>query len=127
MNDQRLFVDCDDTLILFDSEGEIHPYGFSRGDPYHINEPLVVFIKEFREKYPEGFIVIWSGGGQEYATQVAKEVGLESVTPWHMIKDRTTFDLVREGDIVVDDQELEVPAKVLRPDAPEIIGKEPIS
>ncbi len=127
MSNQRLFVDCDDTLILFDSEGEIHPFGFWRDDPYRINEPLVVFIRQFRKENPEGFIVIWSGGGQEYATQVVREVNLEDVTAWHMIKDKTTFHLVREGDIVIDDMDIEVPVKVLRPDAPEITGTEPAS
>ena len=33
-----------------------------------------------------------------------------------MIKDKTTFYLVRPGDIVIDDMELDVPTKVYRPD-----------
>lgn len=32
------------------------------------------------------------------------------------IKDKTTFDLVREGNFVVDDQEIKVSAHVYRPD-----------
>ena len=126
MNNQRLFVDCDDTLILFDSEGEIHPFGFWRDDPYRINEPLVAFIQRFREENPDALIVIWSGGGHNYARAIANEV-LPDTEVWALTKDRMTFPLVNEEDIVVDDMDIKVSAKVLRPDAPEIIGKEPIS
>lgn len=113
----RLFVDCDDTLILYDSAGEIHPYGFIKDEPYRVNEPLVAFIRAFREKHPDGFIVIWSGGGGDYAEQVAKEVGLAEVGAFYLTKDEDTFFLVRgEDDIVVDDQELKVAAVVSPPD-----------
>jgi len=112
----RLFVDCDDTLILYNSEGEVHPYGFVRDTPYHVNESLVAFIKAFYAKYPEALITIWSGGGDQYATQVAKEVGLDEIDALCIIKDRTTFPLVAEDDIVVDDQELKVAATVTPPD-----------
>ncbi|KKL05781.1 hypothetical protein LCGC14_2219230 [marine sediment metagenome] len=57
----RLFVDCDDTLILYDSEGEVHPYGFVRDEPYRINDTLVAFVKAFYAKYPNALITIWSG------------------------------------------------------------------
>ena len=112
----RLFVDCDDTLILYDSEGDVHPYGFSRGDPYHVNETLVAFIWGFRAKYPDALIVIWSGGGRAYAEQVAREVGLSEVATLCAIKDRTTFGLVTTDDIVVDDQKLSVPVVITPPD-----------
>ena len=110
----RLFVDCDDTLILYDSEGcgptaGVHPYGFVRNEPYRINEPLVAFVKAFCAKYPDALITIWSGGGDQYAAQVAKEVGLGEIGALYVIKDRTTFALVGEDDIVVDDQELRMP------------------
>ncbi len=112
----RLFVDCDDTLILYDSEGEVHPYGFVRDEPYRINDTLVAFVKAFYAKYPDALITIWSGGGDQYAAQVAKEVGLGEIDALCIIKDRTTFSLVGEDDIVVDDQELEVAATVTPPD-----------
>ena len=112
----RLFVDCDDTLILYDSEGEVHPYGFVRDEPYRINDTLVAFVKAFYAKYPNALITIWSGGGDQYAAQVAKEVGLGEIDALCIIKDRATFSLVGEDDIVVDDQELGVVATVTPPD-----------
>lgn len=112
----RLFVDCDDTLILYDSAGEIHPYGFIKDEPYRVNEPLVAFIKRFRAKYPNELIVIWSGGGRDYALRVALEAGLGGLGTSTLVKDSTTFYLVGEDDIVVDDQELGVAAVVTPPD-----------
>ncbi len=122
MAEQRLFVDVDDTLVLFDSEGEVHPYGFWRNDAYRLNDPLAEYIFQFRRDNPDALIVVWSGGGAEYAKAVIDDL-LHGFDATPMIKDRTTFYLVREWDIVVDDQELRVPARVLRPDDPEITGK----
>lgn len=123
MSDIRLFVDCDSTLLLYDDEGSptAHHYGFWRGDAFHINEPLVAFMRRFREKHEDALIVIWSGGGANYAHEVMIRVGLgegddDFIDPIPMIKDRTTFYLVREGDIVVDDQAIEVPTTVTPPD-----------
>lgn len=111
----RLFVDVDDTLILYDTEGEVHPYGFVRGTPYRFNAPLIAFVKEFRAKHPDALIVIWSGGGAQYARHAAESVGIDHLDLICCIKDSTTFYLVGEDDIVVDDQELKVPAKVRHP------------
>jgi len=30
----QIFVDCDDTLILYDSPAGIHPYGVLNGEPW---------------------------------------------------------------------------------------------
>ncbi len=112
---KRLFVDCDDTLILYGSEGEVHPYGFIKDEPYRVNEPLLAFIKAFREANPCALIVVWSGGGAQYALTIAREVGLADEVAV-MIKDRTTFPLVTEHDIVIDDQPIKVAAVVTPPD-----------
>ena len=112
----RLFVDCDDTLILYDSEGEVHPYGFVKDTPYRWNQPLKNFIFAFREKYEYALIVIWSGGGAKYAQRVAEAIGLDELDIVYMDKGRKTFTLVGEDDIVVDDQELRVAVTVTPPD-----------
>lgn len=121
----RLFVDCDDTLLLFgypDADPDsATPYGFWRDVPYTINQPLVAFMRAFREKHEDALIVIWSGGGEQYAYAVMRAVGLgeddpEFIDPIPMIKDRTTFPLVGEDDIVVDDQPIKVAATVAPPD-----------
>mgnify|MGYP000359170690 CR=1 FL=1 len=93
----------------------MHPYGFVRGERYRWNEPLIAFIKEFRAKYPDALIVIWSGGGVQYAQHAAESMGLDYLDITYLDKDVTTFHLVGEDDIVVDDQELKVPAKVRHP------------
>jgi hypothetical protein len=122
MSAQRLFVDCDDTLLLFDDGAEAHPYGFWKGDKYRINVPLVDYVTQFRKDNPCALVVIWSGGGREYAEEVKRAVfgDFDAVT---MVKDRTTFHMVREWDLVVDDQDLGVRARVMRPDDPEIISE----
>lgn len=112
----RLFVDCDDTLILFDSEGP-HPFGATAyNEPFHFNEPLIAFIRRFRQRNFDDLIIIWSGGGRKYAQTVAEMVGLDDIGAGYLIKDRTTFDLVRKQDIVVDDQKLAVSAVITPPD-----------
>ena len=72
---KRLFVDCDDTLIVYDNiacswpdkpcEVHDHPFAVTRGETYKINEPLVVSIKAYVEGNPCALVVIWSGGGAQ--------------------------------------------------------------
>ena len=112
---KRLFVDIDDTLVLYDTDGEINPYGFLKDETYRANAPLVDFIHRFRERYPEALIVIWSGGGSRYAHTVSRALGLEELEVVPMLKDQTTFGMVREKDLVVDDQPIAVPAVVISP------------
>ena len=129
----RLFVDCDDTLIMYDTkphedgchqEGcvecgytETHPYGVLRGQPFRLNESLIEYIKAFRGKYPASLIIIWSGGGKEYAQHIANVAGLDDLDIVALDKDRGTFGLVAADDIVVDDMALRgVAAAVTPPD-----------
>ncbi len=52
---KRLFVDCDDTLVLYedpvtkvldsDMESSPHPYGYRYGQPYRVNAALVKSIR----------------------------------------------------------------------------------
>ncbi len=115
---KRLFVDCDDTLILYDTTedyGGPNPYGFLHGQPYHTNVALVAAIRAWAYDNPCSLVIVWSGGGDHYARTIANLV-LPGLHVSAMIKDRSTFDLVRAGDVVVDDQNLNVAAKVFRPD-----------
>jgi hypothetical protein len=122
---KRLFIDCDDTLILYDCisctrtkeacEVHGHPYGFLKGESYKINEPLVASIKAYVQDNPCALVVIWSGGGAQYARSIA-DIVLSGVGVMTLIKDKTSFHLVRPGDIVVDDMDVEVVTKVYRPD-----------
>ncbi len=112
---KRLFVDCYDTLIVYiDGDDEPHPNGVIQGQMYRINEPLAASVKAYVEDNPCSLVVVWSGGGAQYARTIA-DIVLPGVDVMTMIKDETSFHMVRAGDIVIDDMNLRVPAKVLRP------------
>lgn len=111
---KRLFVDCNDTLILYENSNHVNPYGFVHGQPYRINQPLADSVKLWVEDNPCSLAIIWSGGGAQYARAIA-DIALPGVDVMTMIKDETSFHMVRAGDIVIDDMELKVPVKVLRP------------
>jgi len=100
----RLFVDVDDTLVLYDKVGP-NPYGLYHGTPWTPNHRLVEGIKQFRLDNPTELIVVWSGGGLEYAHQWNHDLGFDD-TIISLTKDVSTLHLVRDGDIVVDDQDL---------------------
>ena len=101
----RYFIDCDDTLVLYKDDGEAHPYGIYDGVAYEFNWPLVDGIRELLDDDPLADIVIWSGGGRQYAEMWGEKLGFTSQVAF-LTKDRTTFGLIREGDIVIDDQPL---------------------
>ena len=105
----RLFVDCDDTLILYkDTQHKIHPYGAEYGLAWTANEVLIKYIERFRESFPEALITIWSGGGKEYAQKWIDRL-LPDVCAISMTKGREAFMLIKTGDIVIDDQPLNIP------------------
>ncbi len=92
-----------------------HPFAVTRGETYKINEPLVASIKAWAYDNPCSLVVIWSGGGAQYARAIA-DVALPGVDVVTMIKDKTTFYMARSGDIVVDDMDIDVATRVYRPD-----------
>lgn len=100
----RLFVDVDDTLILYHTEEEPNPYGVYLGTPYSFNTRLVQGILNFAAENPESLIVVWSGGGQQYAREWADKAGLEDKVVCFDKNRHNIEELVREGDVVVDDQ-----------------------
>lgn len=110
----RLFVDCDDTLILYSQEG-INPYGVHYGTPYVVNEPLRRFIRQYAARLPDALIVIWSGGGKEYARECVRLAGLDDLEVACLIKDKSTFSLVDADSIVFDDMAILVRAEVRGP------------
>ena len=120
---KRLFVDCDDTLILYGSGGSMHPSGFSRGEPFTVNQPLVTFIRKFTRLFPASLVTIWSGGGGQYALECAKSAGVAFSDFAYMVKDSSTFSLVRSQDIVIDDMDINIPAQVLSPHDPDSWAK----
>jgi hypothetical protein len=116
--DKRLFLDCDDTLIRYqDTSNDTHHYGvLLHGTPWSPNEDLLARVREFAATYPTALVVIWSGGGAEYAEQCARMLQLDDIGASYFIKDRSTMFLVREGDIVIDDQPLRCDGEQFKPD-----------
>ncbi len=103
---KRLFIDVDDTLILYDDgQTEPHPYGYYRGVPWKVNEKLLQGLKDFADENPTSLVVLWSGGGWEYAKYWADQLDLDDRIA-ALTKDTNTFYLIHEGDIVVDDMDL---------------------
>ena len=75
----RLFIDCDDTLVLWlgeDGEGDggPNPYGGGK-EKWEPNRALIAAIESSREEYEE--VVVWTGGGSDYA-----RVWRDRLLPW---------------------------------------------
>ena len=91
------YIDVDDTLVIYKSSS-IHPYGVIYGEPYEPNSKLIEKLKTFK-----GSIIIWSGGGSQYAKEVA-EIVLPKNIKYSVKSKFGNFSNIRPGDIVVDDQ-----------------------
>ena len=111
---RRLFIDCDDTLVIYENDNPINPYGSLLGEPYRLNTDLIEVVKSW-----EGQVFVWSGGGLEYAQAWAREAFGDEFDDWGvpLIKDESTFGLVRVGDVCVDDQPLDLPGSVMTSEA----------
>lgn len=109
---KRLFVDCDGTLLLFPEydtpDSQINVMGTVT------NQPLVDAIERWAQWHPDSEVVVWSGGGREYAAQAMRlfiAPVVERCTSWS--KDTR---LPVAGDLVVDDMELRSKGTLLLPD-----------
>ena len=107
-----LFIDVDDTLIIYNRPPP-NPYGYCQGIPWWVNQPLLDGIRLFHKANPETPIIIWSGGGKEYAEIWIDRFGLAGLAVG-MLKDQRALALIQEGDIVVDD--LDEPWRTHSPD-----------
>jgi hypothetical protein len=94
----RIFVDCDDTLVLYHADADTHPYGVLKGVRWRPNQSLVSAL--MATEHP---VFVWSGGGKRYARFIALKLGLTFPC---LDKNETSFKLVQEGDVVIDDQDL---------------------
>ena len=101
-----LFVDVDDTLIGWQAAVNVQqPDGFYMETPWVANEKLIEGIRAYRKDNPWAVIIIWSGGGKKYAEMWAHRLGLDHLSS-SMVKDKMAYDLISEGDIVIDDEDL---------------------
>ncbi len=66
------YVDCDDTLVLWlDDDDKVldgpNPYGTGPDGRWKPNLELLAALKEWRENTPGSEIILWSGGGADWA------------------------------------------------------------
>ena len=96
-----IFVDVDDTLVLYLADQPVHPYGVLMGMGFLVNHALVDRILAHRR--PGEVVTVWSGGGKVYAEAVVRQHihRLDSVV--FLLKDETTITLISPGDVVIDD------------------------
>lgn len=92
MTKPNLWVDVDDTLILYPDDKP--------------NTALIEKIKAVRDQYAE--VYVWSGGGNLYA-QVWAERLLKGVYDDSAGKSFISFKAVQSGDTCVDDMDLMFP------------------
>lgn len=106
-----LFVDCDNTLLLWDdSETQMNAdQSLWRGDKYKFNKPLIDAILTWREKNTRDSVIVWSGGGREYAERWAN-LTLPGEFELAISKN---IQLPTDYDICIDDEQLKVNGKLL--------------
>jgi len=97
----KLFVDVDDTLILY---RENHTWDLSQTSTYNINFDLITALEIWYKYYPETSIVIWSGTGAKWAEEIAQ--ALFPHMPITMTGSKFSFlrDIISEDDMAIDDR-----------------------
>ncbi len=55
----NLFVDVDDTLVLYQNDNAVNPFGYYMDVPYLFNDKLIEGVKKFSHDHPEVLIVVW--------------------------------------------------------------------
>lgn len=102
----RLWVDVDDTLIIWPHEAE-------QADTWKWNLDLIEAIRKYVRIYPETEVVIWSGGGVQYASDWAYKFEEIWNIPTHTLPKYVTQP--SDNDIVVDDTPLNVSCSQFTP------------
>lgn len=94
-----LWVDCDDTLILWHDRYNKAGLYVRLAKDYDLNDDLISDIKCFLAGHPDYGLRVWSGGGVKYAAKFAEECfpGMD-VEVWSK-----EMQWPREGDVCVDD------------------------
>ena len=102
-----LFVDCDDTLILWDNTPlESGLYSAK----YEVNTKLIEAVHKYLAHTKDN-LVVWSGGGEEYARRWARMCFPD--TEWEAISKDITLPDAELDDVCVDDMDIVPAAPVL--------------
>ena len=96
-----IFIDVDGTQVLYRDDQPVCPYGPLMGLGFEVNHELADRILQYRK--PGEIVVVWSGGGADYAHAVVAQYipRLDKVV--FGLKDLSTLKWLTSGDIVVDD------------------------
>lgn len=104
-----LFIDCDDTLVTWLDEYNMplegqNPHGGGNQN-WRFNPDLVKTIMAWVEADPKLQVVIWSGGGADYARDWLERLFAwsEDGPPANFFSMWKNVKLPREYDVVVDD------------------------
>lgn len=93
----RLFVDCDDTIVTWNYVDGKEDLKWADG--HEMNVPLIGLIDCILDEHKEYELVVWSGGGIEYAHGWAREANFQH--PFTILaKDMRTPE---QWDICIDD------------------------
>ena len=97
-----IYLDVDDTLVLYSDTEPVHLYGVLMGQGFVLNHALIERVLLYRK--PDETLVLWSGGGADYARAVVQTYcpRLDDRCVFHL-KDLSTLKWLTSGDIVVDD------------------------
>ena len=96
-----IYVDVDDTLVLYRDTEPVQHSGVLMGMGFEVNHELIQRVLQYRA--PGEMLVVWSGGGQDYARAVVREhIPRLDRCVFHL-KDLTTLKWISPGDVVVDD------------------------
>lgn len=101
-----IFLDVDDTLVLYEdgrrtgtAPRQVHPHGIFRGERFTVNHWLVERVLA----HPEETLVVWSGGGRDYARLIVEQYIPTLAHARFLIKDESTRHLISPRDVVMDD------------------------
>ena len=97
----KLFVDVDDTLILY---YENHTWDLSLTATYDINFDLIEALEIWCKYYPETSLVIWSGTGAKWAEEISKAMFPHMSIAMTGSKFSFLRDIISEDDIAIDDR-----------------------
>lgn len=95
--ESTIFIDVDDTLVMWDTMGLPLAELVTVTDPYHTNEvflaPHYGHIKVLKDRKVRGsYIVVWSAGGYQWAESVVKALKLEAYVDLIMTKPHMYID-----------------------------------
>jgi len=110
-----LYCDCDNTLIIWHDPPNHIPEGTTvwKGDHYTVNTELVDLVEKWHNKNL-GLIVVWSGGGIDYADMWKRRI-LNHLSGILVLDKNLTYPT--KDDIIVDDMNIKVNGLLIDPKA----------